>query len=495
MRRVLSLWFPHLPLDRFIRKEDPRVGGPFAIIAEEKNAWRITYANEHALSAGVAAGQSLPDARAICPWLLSEPADPMREIALLRALRRWADRLSPVVAMSPPDMLHLDISGVAHLFGGEALMAHYAVQKLSDTGLSARAGIADTRAAALALARYGAFSPAIAQPGETYSALCALPVEALGCELKFIHELRRTGFKTLGQIFEISASDLARRYGLEVSRSRAVILGHVPDPVSSTALDPVYGARMSLPEPIGLTSDLEAVLTRLARRVCEKLQFQGKGARRFCLTVRCVDSGDHHLAVGFARPCVEPDHVLQQFAHPLGELKIRYGADWFRLSAEQIEPLHPRQLELHTAADDTGAVGQIISTIGNRIGFDRVHRFIPQDSHLPEYAFTSVEAVTSEAHPEWQEHKQALPVLLLNPPLSVEVIEHGRPPKKFRVFRQTFTCADVSGPDRISSEWWRGDAQGLRDYWSVQTQDGPRFWLLNYPGVKPVRWYLAGRFA
>ena len=99
MRRVLCLWLPHLPLERLVRKGDARTEGPFAIIAEQKSAWRVTHANALAVQAGVIEGQSLPDARAICPALLSEPADPPREQAFLYALRRWADQFSPSVAL------------------------------------------------------------------------------------------------------------------------------------------------------------------------------------------------------------------------------------------------------------------------------------------------------------------------------------------------------------------------------------------------------------
>ena len=65
MRRVLSIWLPRLPLDRRIRLGDPRTDGAFAIIAEIKNACRLTHINASARRAGVVEGMSVPDARAI----------------------------------------------------------------------------------------------------------------------------------------------------------------------------------------------------------------------------------------------------------------------------------------------------------------------------------------------------------------------------------------------------------------------------------------------
>jgi len=119
MRRILSLWLPQLPLDRRIRLGDARTEEAFAIIAEVRNAWRLTHISKAAERAGLSAGLSLSDARAICPELISEPCDVEREHALLRALRRWTDQLSPVVALDPPDGLLLDITGCAHLLAGK----------------------------------------------------------------------------------------------------------------------------------------------------------------------------------------------------------------------------------------------------------------------------------------------------------------------------------------------------------------------------------------
>ena len=118
MVRVLSIWLPQLPLDRLVRCDDPRLGGAFALTYEVKNALRLTHLNERARHAGLTPGLSIPDARAICPDLLTEPCDKRREMALLRALWRWADQLSPRVALDAPDGLVLDITGCTNLFGG-----------------------------------------------------------------------------------------------------------------------------------------------------------------------------------------------------------------------------------------------------------------------------------------------------------------------------------------------------------------------------------------
>ena len=54
-------------------------------------------------------------------------ADPGADRALLDAVADWCDRYTPLVALDGDDGLMLDITGCAHLFGGEeALLAQVA---------------------------------------------------------------------------------------------------------------------------------------------------------------------------------------------------------------------------------------------------------------------------------------------------------------------------------------------------------------------------------
>lgn len=494
MRRVLSIWLPRLPLDRRIRLGDPRTEGAFAIIAEVKNAWRLTHINTSARRAGVAEGMSLPDARAICPDLLTEPTDPTREGALLRALWRWSDCLSPRVAIDPSDGLLLDISGCAHLFGGEGKMARHTRQRLADMRLHARIGIADTKGGARALARFGATAIAIAAPGKTNDALKSLPIAALDVPGDASNELARTGLKTIGQLYGVKSSELARRFGLDLTRALSSSLGQEPDPVTPAAADPVYAARMTLPEPIGDKPNIEAVVKRLASSVCEKLTAERKGARRFSLTVRCVDTGDHYLSIGFARPCAEPGSILQQFAHALDKLKLEFGADWFRLVAEHVEPIHPKQTVIGTEAENEESTARIISTLGNRLGFDHIRKFVPQDAHLPEREFATLEAVDNKFDPVWKTAPRKRPLRLYTMPERLRSIEPGRPPMQFEWRRKSYTTKTAKGPERLTPEWWREADLKTRDYWTVQTADGLQLWLLTFPGESDPQWFVAGKF-
>ncbi len=494
MRRVLYIWLPQLPLDLRIRKQDPRLDAPFAIISEIKNAWRITHLNETGKQAGLTPGLSLPDARAICPTLLTEPSDRTREDALLRALWRWADALSPWVSPDPPDGLFLDITGCAHLFGGEKEMGEFAQTRLSDMQITSNIGIADTKTAAWALARYCSTDIQIARAGQTKEALSHVPLEGLRLDPKLSSSLRRTGLKTIGQLSDIKSAELSRRFGLSLTKSLSATFGYAPDPVSPKSADTLYAARMTLPDPIGFKDDLLNVLERLTASVCKRLEVDAKGARRYYLTVRCVDTGDHTLQIGFARPSYEKAAIIQQFERPLDELKIEFGADWFRLKAAHIEPIQPFQISLdqHKQAEDD--TSRVVSTLGNRLGFDRVRQFMPVQSHLPEREFVQVEAIDRREAVIWHPVPRERPIRLFNQPERLVILEPGRPPKRFQWRKSVYSTYKAKGPERLSSEWWQEGGGAVRDYWQVQTESGPRFWLLTYPGSDEPVWYFVGRF-
>jgi protein ImuB len=491
-RRVMSIWLPRLPLDRLVRREDPRLDGVFAITREIKNAKRLTHITDAGLRAGLAAGMSATDARALCPDLLTEPADLVREEALLRALRRWADHLSPWTALDGCDGLALDISGCAHLYGGEAAMREAAIGQLADMRIRSNIAIADTQGAAWALARYS-HGDFIAAPGQTSAAVHALEVEALRIEPAIAISLRRVGLQSIGALSRIKTADLAKRYGLAFSQRLAKVLGHIPDPVAPMAADPVFAARMNLPEPIGLQKDVLAVLERLCTSVCGRLEKACMGARRFELTVRCVDTGDHVLPIGFARPSRDQTPILRQFERPLSDLRMKFGADWFRLVAQDVEPLVPVQRHISGKDDVEDGLDKVITTLGNRLGFDRVRRFVPCDSHIPEREFRDIDAVHARGRPDWPKPTRPRPLRLFRPE-RLRTLEAGRPPKRFSWRGASYETRGADGPERLSPEWWQPRSEPVRDYWRVQTGEGPRLWLMSYPAASPPEWFVAGKF-
>ena len=137
---------------------------------------------------------------------------------------------------------------------------------------------------------------------------------------------------------------------------------------------------------------------------------------------------------------------------------------------------------------------RLISTLGNRLGFDHVTQFAGAASHLPEREFVSLEAVDRKADPVWMAAPRKRPLRLYKTPERLRALTPGRPPKTFEWRRKAYETSNANGPERLTAEWWCDGDYRTRDYWIVETTNGPRLWLLTYPGEKGAGWFVAGRF-
>lgn len=486
-RRVVSLWFPRLASERALRQRP--VDGPFALTLKQQNANRVYCLNAEATNQGLQQGMPFADARAFCPDLQSRPADPSMDAQFLHALRRWATRYCPWVGLEGDDGLVLDVTGSTHLYGGEAAMLGDIRQRLARAGLSVQIGLADTRGAAWALAH---FSEGVAEVGDALFAIGPLSVEALRLDEDVAVALQRLGLRTIAELAAAARGPLTRRFGPSLLMRLDQALGSQPENITPLTDPPHYGVRLTLPEPIGLTSDVMAGIERLLEQLCTKLKAQEMGARLLCLTLYRVDHGNQQVELRLARPLRDASRILPLFSRGVDAVDAGYGIDRMRLEAVQVEPLPVRQLN-HVAGAHRGGLDDLITRIGTRIGLESVQRFLPADSHIPERSFIIAPAAYSKPESGWS-GVRARPILLF-PPEAIKA-RGNRPPQRFRWRRMSLTTGHVSGPERIAPEWWLEDENwrsGLRDYWRVETHQGRRLWLFHTP--QNSGWYVQGEFA
>src|SRR6202008_567561 len=175
-RRILSLWLPRLPIDRIkrkafssevdtgSRKENASkkanansgaapVDAPSVVVAKEHNALVIYALDDAAVGYGLAIGQPLANARAICPHLQVFDADVAADARTLEDIADWCDRFTPLVALDSPHGVFLDITGCAHLFGGEANLLRLLCDALTAKGFAVSVGVAATSICARTMTR------------------------------------------------------------------------------------------------------------------------------------------------------------------------------------------------------------------------------------------------------------------------------------------------------------------------------------------------------
>lgn len=436
----------------------------------------------------------LADARAICPDLTTRPADLSREAAALASLRRWASRYAPMVAADGADGLLADISGVPHLFGGEAELRADLHARLERVGLAVTSAIAGTRGGAHALARHGG---GIVPDGRLAEGIGRLPVSALRIDHDTAVALTRVGLSRISDLIPLPRAPLARRFGQDLVLRLDQALGTQSEPVAAAPDTPHFGVRMTLPEPIGLQSDVMAALERLLDQLCAKLALHHKGARRLRLDLRRVDRGEVQVEIGLARAMRDATRIKALFLKGVEEIEAGFGIDAMRLVATVTEPLAPEQIGGGPAIRHEDALADLISRLGNRLGFDRVQRLLPAESKIPERSFLVTAAAYSEPKAPPKRRGPPRPIRLFppEPVLMAATPASGHPPASFRWRRMRFSTLRAAGPERITPEWWFDDPawrSGLRDYWRIETREGPRLWLFHTP--QHPSWWAQGEF-
>lgn len=488
-RRVVSLWFPRLASDRFLRAHP--VDAPFALVQRQNNTERLYCLNALASQQGLHSGMGYSDARAFCPDLQSHPANPVEDQRFLHVLARWASRYCPWVGYEGTDGLVLDITGTAHLFGGEPGLLHDIHLRLARAGLFVQSGLADTRGAAWALAHYG---KGVAAQDQSLDAISPLPVAALRLDEKASIGLQRLGVRSVADLMALPRATVTRRFGAQVLLRLDQALGVQAEAISPLPDPPTYQVRLSLPDPIGLEADVMAGTARLLDRLCDKLKGREMGARVLVLSVRRVDKGSQEVEVRLARPLRDPLRILPLFERGIGEIDAGFGIDQLRLVATLAEPLPVQQLtHAQTQAHCDDKLDDLISRIGNRIGLENVQRFLPADSHIPERCYIIAPAAYSDPAGSWVSIRERPTQLFPPEPIAGTGTS---PPASLRWRRMDFQVERATGPERIAPEWWLPDENwrsGVRDYWKVETRQGRRLWLFYTP--QNPGWFVQGQFA
>ena len=552
----MSLWFPRLAADRVARWRADVVPVPLAVVDDRNGAQVLVSLSPEAEAAGLSLGQPLRDATAICPALLTVPADPLAEARFLLILRRWAGRFSPWVAEEPPAGLMIDLTGAAHLHGGEEGVLAQVAEDCEGLGLTVRAAIADTPGAAWGLARYagdrvapsrsgdaidqearatrsraakrrgwergggaprpvttrGAEAAVISPPGRLYEALADLPLPALRLDADVVDRLMRLGLRRVGDIMGIPRAALARRFGADTLRRLDQAMGLEPEPVSPARPPMHFAVRLTLPDPIGLRSDVEAALDRLLPPFCDKLKAKGGGVRRVLFQGFRADGGVASVEIGLARASDSPDRIRPLLHLKLDQIDAGFGIDCLRLEALATEAVsavqHRGQLEVtaealanagRVRAGSAQALEDLIGRLGARLGTEAVLRLHPADSHVPAKSAKVLMAAWSQPHDgPWPAPPGPRPLVMFRPE-PVEAPEARDLPARFRWRRREFSVRMAAGPERLQPEWWFADPDwrsGTRDYWRVETEGGERLWLFyGQGGAVTDQWYCEGVFS
>lgn len=472
---------------------------PFVLAAPDHGRMVITAANIVALAQGINTGMAVADARAIIPSLQVFDDMPGKTDRLLQALGKWCIRYTPVAAVDLPDGLILDVSGCAHLWGGEQSYLKEIVTRLSIAGYNVRAAMADTIGTAWAIARFEEATP-IVRSGDQLEALLPLPPAALRLEADIVQRLHKLGLYKVSSFITMPRSALRRRFGQDILRRLDQALGYEDEAIQP--LEPVqpYQERLPCLEPILTATGIEIALKRLLDTLCSRLQQEGKGMRTAVLKAFRVDGKTEQIEIGTNRASHHAEHLFKLFENKISTIEPALGIELFVLEAPKTEELPSQQETLWTGGCSLESIrmAELVDRLANRIGAHAIHRYLPDEHYWPERSIKPASSLQEKPATTWR-NDHPRPVRLLPQPEPVEVAAPipDYPPMLFRYKGKLHNIKKADGPERIEQEWWIEGGQH-RDYYMVEDEEGQRYWLFrsgHYDADKSHGWFIHGFFA
>jgi protein ImuB len=518
-QRILALAFPRLSTDRIARRRwglSWRSAGrperpPVVCAGRSNNAVRLTALDEAAEALGLKRDQGLSEACAICPGLDVLEEDRAADRRFLEGIADWCDRYTPLVAFDGDDGLFLDITGCAHLFGGEKALLKDVLFRLFQLGLDGRGAIASSPGLSSAVCRFGAGG--VIADTDIQDVLSPLPVASLRLEVDTVAALHKLGLRQVGDLLTASRAPLARRFGTRLLLRLDQALCLDEEPISPRRPVASLSAERRLAEPVQAEEDVLNIAGLLAQTLKPGLEARGVGGRLFELLLFRVDGEVTRIVVGASQPLREPRRIDALFCERIkavhDDLDAGFGFEILRLNVLQHQDFDAVQGDFAGKGDADQSLAAFVDQVAARLGPDCLQTFELRESHVPERASVCVSATrvplaarlhkaADTGHVGSERPLRLLPVPERIETFAVEVPEG--PPIRFFWRRTLRRVERAEGPERLAPEWWiDGEDAPARDYFRVEDEAGRRYWLFREgaygQSLPSPRWFIHGIFA
>ncbi len=491
-RRFVVVWFSHWLTDLLVRFEER----PACVIEERALGAYLVAVNAAAQKAGLYLGQRLTEAEALVPALITRPMDQAQCRRQLHKMVRWANRFTPWVGHDPAAYgLILDISGCAHLFGGERALLNHMLGQLQQHGISARAACAGTIGGAWALAHYARVTPVILPQGQEGEALMSLPVAALRIAAPTQKLCRQFGLDHVSDLLCQPRAALVQRLGAELIERLDQAMGHRPE-----TLDPLRPPSrfwiVHMPVmPICERAALMHVLPQLVGKLMADLKRAGRGARRVEMRLWRTDHAMMSVCISLSQAVQLETHIMRVLSERLERVQLHLENDLaverVDLLAVQTAPMavvqsrllqstapvwrhslpRPLSRSLPRSFAQSAQLAGLCDRLAARLGRPVVRpllqgRYMPEKAvrFIPAYSESSAQKPTQAIKEQENDLEAALrqgwlgarPITLLPQAEQIDVISEipEGAPRRFRWRRHLYEVAIVAGPERLSAEWW-----------------------------------------
>ncbi|MGH8260254.1 MAG: Y-family DNA polymerase, partial [Steroidobacteraceae bacterium] len=332
---------------------------------------------------------------------------------MLERLAKIALGFTPRVSLAPPDGLLLEVKGSLRLFGGASKLGASLLKACRAAGARPALALAPTSLAALAGARFTAWTQAsgrVAKAGGTRAvrsfrvtdesrlvgALAPLPLDVLRWPPQVLERLAKVGVRTIGEVLRLPRAGFARRFGVEMLASLDRLVGRAPDPRRSFQAPERFRMCRGCPYDV---EHLEAILAALApffaalgkfleARQCGISELECRLWHRHAPVTRCL--------LRLVAPAADAASLQSLLGERLATLALPEAVRSFELRSGRLVPraLHAESLWQRGEHGGSGAGAEsidLIELLRARLGREAVHGLAVHPTHRPEAASRRVE--------------------------------------------------------------------------------------------------------
>lgn len=476
--------------------------------------------------AGIRAGMTIAEARAICAELQELPWDDVAVAGATTEMTALLLEASPQVtpAVGTPGMWWVGASGFGGRSGERELA--YALRRIAARWHPRpRVAIADSCVAARAATWAGT---SFQREGDDRSLICIVPhghdagylapaplaLVPMGEELRFA--LQALGLRTVGSFAALSAEDVERRWGSEGLQAWRLARGDDSRrPVLTRVSDfPVVEAELPMPattmEPILflVRAALDRLTTQLVRRgqavAALSITLSLDDRRGALPTDAFVRAHTVTREIRLARPVARSAPLFERCRALLDSWTLSAPAIGVAVSIVAAAPLSGEQGDfLETTWRDGAAVDAALARLRAELGPNVVVKPVARDAHVPEKTGSWVEdPMIGEPAAGVARQRDSMPVdqltlsarrdpaiRLLESPESVFVVCDDGVPRAVTWRGRRLTIERAVGPERLSGDWW--DDGYRRDYWRCESAFGD---FVLYLDRMDDQWWVQGWF-
>jgi len=420
-----------------------------------------------------------------------EPSTGLGTTAAIRLVPETPDEARGPAEDTPFDTVFLDVTGVAHLVGGEEALLDELCERIAALGHRVQAAIADGPRIARALARF-ARSPALTGPSLSVRkaphptvvskpgarVLGPLPITALPLDADLVAFFGRLGIFTVEALAKLPRAELAARLGRRAVEVLDLASGHDERPLVPYTPPRAIVEEASFEDPITGVEPILFVLRAMTSRVAARLGARGEA----CLSLEMVIALDRSIArlrdpgrdpllalrIELPSPLASAGDLHRALRAKLERAELFAPATDLRLEVSGIIPQAKIQIDLsRDKAVRPDALPSLLAELSAEIGAERVGVLEVVAAHRPEARSKLVPVGARKSPPPaldpraTEDDEVPLPTRLLPTPVPIGRVQKGA---VIAVDNRLYAIEALRFVMRLDGvEWWTR-APASRDY-------------------------------